>query len=153
MAHPEQVYEKDFNVKKLTAAQKAKYKKHNLDEFPVAATVVLSIVTFGLFHWIYFGIAHENLPKIQEDDFGAAKAILFMLIPFFNLYWVFIYWLRLYDRVNLQLKMRGINFELPRGLVLASIILGFIPLVSMINFILKPIIVGFMQHGMNLASK
>jgi len=150
MANIEQVYEEEY---KLSPAQKSKFKKNELTEFPVAATVILHLITFGIFTWIYFGLIHEKLPKVKDDDFGAAKAILFMLIPFFNIYWMFIFWLRLYDRVNLQLKARGRSFELPRGLVIATLILNLIPFVNYITFIFWPIVAGLMQSGINQAAK
>ncbi|MDD5591620.1 MAG: hypothetical protein PHY18_06845, partial [Dehalococcoidales bacterium] len=59
-------------------------------------------------------------------DFGAGRAIGFWFIPGFNLYWVFRFCLRLVDRVNFQLRLRGLKTTIGRGFVLATVIIGVI---------------------------
>jgi hypothetical protein len=63
---------------------------------------------------------------IKHDDFKARRAIGFMFIPFFNVYWQFRFWLRLVDRVNLQLRLRGFIPTISKGLMLTMIIVGLL---------------------------
>ena len=65
--------------------------------------MALSIVTLGIFPWIWFGLMHGKLPKNRPDDPSALRAILFQLIPFFNFYWMFF--------VNLRMRGRPTGAE------------------------------------------
>jgi hypothetical protein len=69
--------------------------------------VLLSIVTFGIFGTVYLQLKQDKLPAVKPDDPSAAKAIGFMFIPLFNLYWYFVVWRRLVDRINFQYRLRG----------------------------------------------
>ena len=46
-------------------------------------------VTLGLFTFIYQGLNFSKLPVARHDDFGSGKAIGFMFIPIYSLYWTF----------------------------------------------------------------
>lgn len=108
--------------------------EHGLSEFPTVAAVLLSIFA-PLFALIYYGIAHGNLPKRRPDDPGAGKAIGFMFIPFFNLYWVCFFWVRLCTRINDERVRVGLPPTAPRGLVIAILwcYLGlFVPLLNIL---------------------
>lgn len=73
-----------------------------------------------------------------------------MFIPFFSLYWQFVFHLRLVDRINLQLKLRKIKYEVPKGLILTNRILGVIPFLNLLTLpILSPICIGIIQNGIN----
>jgi len=100
-------YSPAFNVAALPADQREAFKQHQLTEFPSWAVVLLSIITLGLFGLIYHGLKHSQLPLIKPDDFTAGKAIGFSFIPFFNIYWLFVMWPRLADRINFQFRLRG----------------------------------------------
>src|SRR5258706_5094250 len=91
---------------------------HQLTEFSTAGAVVLSIFV-PLFALIYYGLAHGNLPKRRHDDPGAGKAIGFMFIPFFNIYWMCFFWIRLCTRINDEQMRAGLPPTAPRGLVIA----------------------------------
>ena len=115
---------------------------HGLSSFSVGGLVVLSIVTLGIFPWIWFGLMHGKLPKNRPDDPSATKAILFGLIPFFNFYWMFFVNLRLCDRVTEQRQLYGLPERSIKGLMiaagvanLASLIAGPIGLVSFVLWI------------------
>jgi hypothetical protein len=100
---------------------------HTLEAFPVWAVAILHIFTFGLFSLIWFGLQHGRMPRAAHDDPSAGTAIGFQFIPFFNYYWIFFNPLRLCDRLNLQFKLRQMNEEAPRGLVMAASVGSVIP--------------------------
>lgn len=122
-------YDKYYDLNQLSEEQRQAYMQHTLTEFPSWAVVVLSILTLGIFGTIYHGLKHSKLPEIKSDDFGAGKGIGFLLIPFFNLYWVFVFWLRLVDRINFQYRLRGAPPPVSRDLALWTIILSLSSLI------------------------
>ena len=150
-ANPQFVYEPAFNLAAVPSEQQAAFRTHRLDStFPVAVAVLLHFLTFGLFTLIYHGLKHSRLPPIRMDDFRGGKAIGFMFIPFFNLYWLFVFWLRLTDRLNFQFRLRGLPWPVPRGLVLTACILQVIPYFGAISWlILIPIVSGYIQSAAN----
>lgn len=91
---------------------------------PPWAFVTLTILTFGLFGTIYHQLKQSKLPVVKRDDPTAAKAIGFMLIPVFNLYWYFVAWPRLVDRINFQYRLRGHPAPINRGHVVPALALG-----------------------------
>src|SRR5262245_5726344 len=134
----------------LTPQQLEELKVNTLSDFPVWLVVVLHFLTLGLFTLIYHGLKFNRLPRAKHDDFGTGKAIGFMFIPFFNLYWVFRYVLNLTDRLNFQLRLRGEPPRVNRGLALASCIVYVIPYVGVISWlILMPIVSGQWQATAN----
>jgi hypothetical protein len=118
------------DVAQLPAGERAALSHHSLTPFPVWATALLHLVTFGLFPLIHFGMQHDKLPRAMANDPTSGKAIGFTFIPYFNLYWVFFNSMRLCDRLNLQLRLRGMEADAPRGLMIACSILGVIPYVN-----------------------
>ncbi|HEV1995553.1 MAG TPA: hypothetical protein VGR03_14575 [Candidatus Acidoferrum sp.] len=137
-------YQPQFDVNRLSPAQREAYKKNYLLEtFSVGGAIALHIFTLGIFTIIYMGLKHGKLPQILSDDPSAGKAIGFLFIPFFNIYWVFFFWLRLADRVNFQFRLRGQPLPISRGLVLAAVIVSIIPYVGMISWlVLYPIVIS-----------
>jgi hypothetical protein len=152
----ENIYGPDFNVKKISAADRKKYMEHKLTKFPPAASIILHIFTLGIFTKIYYGIKHGQLPRIADNDFGAGKAIGFLFIPFFNLYWVFVFWMKLADRINFQLKLRNMD-EFPKGLAITIPILTMstmIPFVGYLTFfanyfVVTPVALAMLQSSIN----
>lgn len=156
MVNYEDIYYDTFDLKKVKPSDKKKFMKTGLNHFSVAGAVLLHIITLGLFSLIYYGIAHARFPKIKKNDCGAGAAIGFMFIPFFNLYWTFFYWLRLTDRINLQLEFRNINKKIPKALILTTRIFSVIPYLNLLVLpILSSICIGYVQSGINkiVASK
>jgi hypothetical protein len=135
----------------LDPGQRVAMSGHALTPFPVWAVVVLHYLTFGLFSLFHVLYHHERLPKLSPDDPSGARGAWFMFIPYFNYYWVFFSCLRLCDRINLQYQLRGMEPEVPRGLVLASCIVGVIPYVNFIiaPFIMWPIMAAVYQQAIN----
>ena len=144
------IYSEGFNLAALPPDRIEQLKAHQLREYPTAVAILLHFLTLGIFTTIYHGLKHSRLPLIRYDDFRAGKAIGFLFIPFFNIYWFFVFWLRLADRINLQFRLRGMPDGVSRGLVLTACILAVIPYVGLISFlILFPIVSGQVQSACN----
>ncbi|HUT01523.1 MAG TPA: DUF4234 domain-containing protein [Phycisphaerae bacterium] len=124
---------------------------HQLTEFSVGLIVLLQFVTLGIFSLIWFGLMHDKMPKIRQDDPSAGKAIGFMFIPFFNLYWIFFAYMRLCDRIAEQRELRGLPAESLRGLAIATCIVGLIPYVGWCvgSLIMWPLFFGMLQSRVN----
>ncbi|HYU60136.1 MAG TPA: hypothetical protein VEK39_05200, partial [Solirubrobacterales bacterium] len=69
--------------------------------------------------------------------------------PFFNLYWQFIFWLRLVDRINFQYRLRGAPDAVSRDLALWTIILSFFAWILPVSPILALIVAGQIQSATN----
>ncbi len=108
--------------------------QHALTPFPTPLAVLLSIFV-PLFAIIYYGMIHGNLPQRRPDDPSAGKAIGFMFIPFFSMYWVCFFWVRLCTRINDERARVGLAPTAPRALVIATLwcFLGlFIPILNIL---------------------
>jgi serine/threonine protein kinase len=123
--------------------------QHRLAEFPVAAVVVLQIITGGLFGLIYWNLMHDKLPKNRHDDPSGGKALGFCFIPFFNLYWIFFTVLRLVDRINEQRVCRGLK-PVSKGFFVICCIVTVIPYGYMfIGWVVWPIAWGILEANVN----
>ena len=145
------VYSDRFDLNQIPVEQREQFKKHSLfGTFPVAVVILLHFVTFGIFSIIYMGLKHGKLPMIKSDDFSAGKAIGFLFIPFFNIYWIFMFWVRLVDRIDFQFRLRGLKPPVDRGLALAAVIVGLVPYLGILSWvILYPIVIGEIQSACN----
>ncbi len=146
------VYEEYFNLKKLNPQEIDNFKKNRFfNKFSTALAILLHFITLGIFTTIYCGLKFSKLPKIKSDDFGADKAIGFLFIPFFNFYWIFVFWRGLASRINLQFRLRNEQPPVSVGLATAICILIFIPyLGGIVNyFILMPILFSQIQSASN----
>jgi len=158
MEAPSRIYQSTFDLNSLTDEQRREYSQHQFTgTFSAGLTIFLHLITAGIFTIIYFGLKHSKLPKIRHDDFGAGRAIGFMFIPGFNAYWVFRFCLRLVDRVNFQLRLRGLQPTIGRGFLLATVIISLVlfpvaflvPMFSQIvpavivRYTIYPVIVGY----------
>ncbi len=89
------------NYAAATVAQRLMQIDENyLRPFPVVALILLHFLTTGLFSFFWITGMHGKLPRTKGNDPTAAKAIGLCLVPFFNLYWIFIVYPRLAVRVN-----------------------------------------------------
>jgi hypothetical protein len=147
----QQVYTLIFDASKIPPGQSQRFQSHGLrSTFPTAVAVLLHFLTIGIFTVIFHGLKHSALPPIRHDDFRAGKAIGFLFIPFFNLYWQFVFWQRLADRINFQFRLRGLPDPVTRGLVTTSCVLTVIPYIGILNWlIIAPIVSGQIQSASN----
>ncbi len=123
---------------------------HRLNKFPIVASVLLHYVTFGTFSSIFYNFQHGNLPRLRHDDPGAGKAIGFLFIPFFNLYWVFFTYIRLCDRIAEQRMFLGLEYKNYKGLGIAMCAVMFIPYLGVLSWLLLgPIFFGLLQGSIN----
>ncbi len=146
------VYEEYFNIEMLTPQEIEEFRMNLFfSTFNTGIGILLHFLTLGIFTTIYCGLKHSKLPKIKYDDFEAGKAIGFLLIPFFNLYWLFIFWRRLTMRINLQFKLRNERPPVSLGLATTICILTFIPYFgALLNYlILMPILFSQIQSASN----
>lgn len=144
------VYDPGFDLTSLTDEQRNAFMQHRLRfAFSIDALLLLHFVTLGLFSLIYFGLMHSKLPMIKYDDFRAKRAIGFSLIPLFNIYWVFRFWLRLVDRVGLQTRFRGLRRVMPEGLMRATIVVSLIPVAGFASMVMYPACIALIQRSCN----
>ena len=116
---PVDLYSEAVDVRQAISPEQVEMLEQNGLEpgMPPWAVVVLTILTLGLFGTIYLHLKHNRLPKVKADDPSNGKAIGFMFIPLFGIYWYFFAWLRLVDRINLQFRLRGHEAPISRGQV------------------------------------
>jgi hypothetical protein len=124
--------------------------RHQLEAFPVWATVLVHVLTFGIASFLRFNTMHGRLPKAERDDPSTARAIGFHFIPYFNYYWVFWNGLRLADRINLQARLRGLPDGVPRGVVVMAGVASIIPYIQFVTGPIVWLIVAiYMQRTVN----
>ena len=107
---------------------------HRLRSFSPVFVIILSILTLGLFHVIYYAVAHGRLPRNRVDDPTTGWAIGLSFIPVFNMiYWLPFLFFRLAHRINEQLVVRGQQATSADKCFVAAFAIGtfaFAPLVS-----------------------
>jgi hypothetical protein len=145
------VYTPMFDMTKVPNEQKEEFKKHAINKtFSIPGAIFLHFITFGIFTTIFCGLKHSKLPIIKPDDFSGGKAIGFLFIPLYNLYWIFVFWLRLADRINFQLRLRNQPAAVSKGLLTTAVIIMIIPYVGLLSWlILFPIVLGQIQSASN----
>lgn len=132
---PVNVYDEFTDLNQaLTPEQIEAFKQNRLTSFSPAGAIILSIVTFGIFPWIYYPLQHSKFPKVKPDDPSGAKAFWFQWIPLFNIYWFFVMWPRLIDRVNFQFRLRGhhapVNRQLPLWTFVGLLVVGVVGFIA-----------------------
>lgn len=145
------IYHPLYNLESIPEEDRELMKEHDInDTFPAAVVILLHFLTLGIFSFLYMGMRHSRLPRIRHDDFGAGKAIGFMLIPIVSAYWAFMFWVRLASRINFQFRLRNLPEPVPRGLVITAVIVSLIPFFGFLAWmILFPACIGFMQSACN----
>ncbi|MBK9033488.1 MAG: DUF4234 domain-containing protein [Myxococcales bacterium] len=150
MMQPAAVYP-NLDPRYLPLPERARLAQHSLERFPVAAAVVLNYLTLGLFGLFYYSGKHGRLPQAAPDDPSAGKAIGFQFIPYYNLYWVFFNSRRLCDRLDLQMRLRGLPNVAPKAMMTTACIFSVIPYVgwALAYLIFWPIASGMLQSAIN----
>lgn len=145
------IYEPNFDIRNIHPNDQQRFRQHEIrSPFSVGLGIFLHFITFGIFTLIRAGLEFDKLPKIKEDDLGAGKAIGFMFIPFFNLYWIFVFWGQLTKRINFQFKLRGMSPPISPGLATAYCIIRLIPYVNVFAYLIfMPILYGTVQSACN----
>lgn len=145
----EPVYQEYFNIESLPKQDITNMKYHWFKgELHTAWVVIFNILTLGLFWTIYCWLHHTDLPHIKEDDFTATKGIWFLFIPFFNLYWICKFWLRLVNRINFQFKLRGRELPVSKWLAITFLVLQYIPYLNILGILIFwSIMVGQIESG------
>lgn len=145
------VYNDTFDLNSLSHSDKINYQKNQfLTTFNIGSAILLHFLTFGIFTTISCGLKHSKLPRVKENDFSAGKAFGFLFIPFFNIYWLFVFWRKLAKRINLQFRLRRLAPPISMELVTTICIMNFLPFGIFVNFfILLPVVLGQIQSACN----
>jgi len=118
--------------------------------FPVWALILLHYVTFGIFSIMRLNLYHGRIPKRRLDDPSAGKAIGYLFIPFYSLYWIFFVHIRLCERLNEERRCFGLVENGLRSRAIAACIIQVIPFVNYVSyFIFYPIFAGLVQSSFN----
>jgi hypothetical protein len=148
----DKIYYSEFDVSTLSEAQRIEYNYHFVDStLPIWAAVVSHILSLGIFSLIYYGIMHSKFPLIKKNDFDTPKAIGFMFIPLFNLYWTFRFWEHLGHKINLQYKLRNEKPPIENTFIMLTVaskfghVIGF----AISYLVLYPIMIARIQRACN----
>ncbi len=129
----------------LSAEQIEQLKQNQLSSFNPVVAIILTIVTFGIFPSIFYALKHGRLPRVKDNDPSAGKAVGFQFIPYFNIYWMFVVWPRLIDRINFQFRLRGRPSPISRSFVITTLILMFV----LIGYLMAPVVIWQTQKAIN----
>ena len=151
----ENIYEPEFDLGTLSPEERVWVGQHHFsDDFPVVAAIILHYLTLGIFSFIFYGLKHDDLPKLKNDDPNGLAAALLMFVPLFNYYWRFMCWVRLVRRLEFQYRLKGLACPVNKDLAIACMVCTFIPLANLVNFfILMPILISRIQaaiDGLNM---
>jgi hypothetical protein len=123
---------------------------HELTEFSAGLMVFFYFLTLGIFPWIYYALMHGKLPYTSKGDPSGSKAVGFLFVPFFNLYWQFVVFRRLCVRINEQRKVHGLPPSAPSGFAIVVCALNLVPYVNIVNaLVVFPVSVGLLQSSVN----
>jgi hypothetical protein len=145
---PGSVYKQPTSL--ISPGERVALLPHSVEPFPVWLVILLHFLTFGIFPLVHLSNLHDRLPKAEQDDPSAGKAIGYSFIPYFQLYWIVFNTLRLADRLNLQFRLRGLPDRVPRGLAMAAGVLTVVPYLNILFWIfLWPIAIAYFQRAAN----
>ncbi len=117
---------------------------HQFRRFSILAILLLNTVTLNVFSVVWLNLLHGKMPKLRQDDPSAGKAIGFMFIPFFNIYWIFFTLTRVVKRIDEQRAMRGLQpsaAAVPAIMVCVFTVLSCIPILGIVTALLNYMIV------------
>jgi hypothetical protein len=96
--------------------------------FPIVALILLHYLTACIYTFFWTTRSHGLLPRMKTDDPSAAKAISLCFLPFFNIYWIIVVYVRLARRVNSLSAAYRLPRLVPIALAYAMTLLIVIPL-------------------------
>jgi len=126
-------YSPMFDLNTVDENSKLGWKQHQLRPFSTVGATALAVLV-PLFAIIYYGLIHGRLPMIHPRDPSTGKAIGFFFIPIFSMVWVFMFWSRMVDRLNLQFRLRTGTNPLGKGLYISSYVASFIGMFFFVFF-------------------
>jgi len=81
--------------------------------FPVWLLIPLHFFTLGVFSFFWITTMHGRLPQTRPDEPTGARALSLMLVPILNMYWMFICYPMLVDRLNRIRERQGLLGNVP----------------------------------------
>jgi hypothetical protein len=125
-------------------------KWHTLPSLNPAVAALYHFITFGLFSLFHYQSLHDRLPKNRKDDPSAARAIGFMFIPVFNLWWMFFASLRLLERIDEQRRLAGLREWPLKALCVSMLVMLLIPYVNVFSLlVVHPVFIASLQASIN----
>jgi hypothetical protein len=119
-------------------------------DYPVWLMALLSFLTFGIYGMYWLNHWHGLMPKRRADDPSTGRAIGFLFIPLYNIYWLFESLLRLCTRLDEELADAGLPDRVPKELVRWFCILYLVPYANLVaSPILGAIATGRLQSLVN----
>jgi hypothetical protein len=100
--------------------------------FPVAVLVLLHFMTGGVFTFFWITCMHGRLPKLQPHHPSGGRAVLFSMLPLVNLFWAFLCYPVLADRLNELRRRHELRGAIPRSLVVTAVVMLVFPAVMAI---------------------
>jgi hypothetical protein len=129
-------YSPSFDPSRLTPDVANAWRQHRFQAtFSVLLVLLVHVLTFGMATPFLMARKFALLPRIRSDDFSTAKAVGFLFIPIYSLYWVFVLCRRLADRLTLQARLHSVPDAPSRGLATAVAVgwvIGAIPYVGLL---------------------
>lgn len=117
--------------------------------FPVAAMLLLACITATVFGVVAILRNLDTLPREFPDQQRFRDVAWKLLVPFFNLFWAYLAWLELSDRLERELARRGHPRRLPRRLLTATFLLLPVPFLDLAALLLIPILAAWFQNAVN----
>ncbi len=111
--------------------------------FPIAALIALHYATFGIFTFFWITSLHGRLPALRPNHPSGGRAVLLAMLPFVNLYWAYLCYPLLAERLNELMPRHNLKGAIPMSLVLATVSMIVIP---MVIWIVGFIVITFMLY-------
>jgi len=96
--------------------------------FPIFPLLLLHFLTAGIFSFFWLLSRHSVLPNLRADDPSTSKAIGLCFVPFYNLYWFVVVFVRLTDRGNQFARSLNSPKKVPRAMAFVVAALYLIPI-------------------------
>ena len=111
--------------------------------------LLLACLTATLFGVVAILRNLDTLPREFPDQQRFRDVAWKLLVPFFNLFWAYLAWLELADRLERELARLGHPRRLPRRLLTATFLLLPVPFLDLAALLLIPILAAWFQSAVN----